>query len=247
MGNTMKTLDDSQLISFDIEDIIDKRWEIVKEMIYKDFSRGEFSFLDIGGGNGKFADRLLNEYPKCRVTILDNSQMLLNANLENPRKILICDSVENLDKLNITYDLISLNWLLHHLVGNSYAESRKNIYSTLSLVLKLLNEGGRISIFENMYDGILFKNWPGFLIYQLTSSKLIAKITKKMGANTAGVGVCFLSKNQWLSTFSKTDLTVLKYSDTEEPWPLPWTWKVFLHMGNIRKGHFWLTYLNKDK
>jgi ubiquinone/menaquinone biosynthesis C-methylase UbiE len=243
----MKILDDSQLISFDIEDIIDKRWEIVKEMIYKDFPSGEFSFLDVGGGNGKFADRLLNQYPKCTVTILDNSQMLLNANLENPRKILICDSVENLDKLNITYDLISLNWLLHHLVGNSYSESRLNISSTLSQVLKLLNDGGRISIFENMYDGIYFQNLPGFLIYELTSSKLIAKITKKMGANTAGVGVCFLSKNQWLSTFSKTDLTVLKYSDTEEPWPLPWIWKVFLHMGNTRKGHFWLTPSHKEK
>lgn len=59
----MKQLEDSQLETFDTEYVNNKRWAIVKEKIDKDFPDGNFTFLDIGGGNGKFADRLLKAYP----------------------------------------------------------------------------------------------------------------------------------------------------------------------------------------
>jgi hypothetical protein len=83
-------------------------------------------------------------------------------------------------------------------------------------------------------------NARGRLIFNLTSNKAIAGFTKKMGANTAGVGVCFLSQKQWVETLNQTSLNLLKYSD-DDKWGIPLKWQIFLHVGNIRCGHFWLS------
>ncbi|BAZ10908.1 hypothetical protein NIES4071_27320 [Calothrix sp. NIES-4071] len=237
--STLKTLDNSQLETFNTEYINDKRWEIIQENIDRDFSNGKFRFLDIGGGNGLFADKLLSNYPSSEGTVLDNSELLINKNKFNSKKALICDSVESLSLLKEKYDIIFFNWLLHHLVGSSYAESKSNILSALNSAIPLLSEHGRISIYENMYDGLILDGLPSALVYNLTSNSAIAGITKKMGANTAGVGVCFLSKNQWISTLNKTDLELIKYSD-DDKWSIPVAWNVFLHIKSIRCGHFWL-------
>jgi hypothetical protein len=236
----MKQLENAQLETFDTEYINDQRWEIIKEQIDKDFPNGDFSFLDIGGGNGVFADRLLNYYPQSKGTVLDNAQVLLDKNQINPRKTIICASVENLNSIENKYDLICFNWLLHHLVGNSYSETRINMSTAINSVIPLITPHGRVSIFENMYNGLAIDGLPSRLIFMLTSSKAITGIIKKMGANTAGVGVCFLSQKQWIETISKAGLKLLKYTDEEE-WTFPAKWRVFLHIGNIRYGHFWLT------
>ncbi len=236
----MKQLEDSQLEAFDTEYVDGKRWEIIKKQIDKDFPDGHFNFLDVGGGNGVFADRLLDYYPNSKGTVLDNSQLLLDKNQTNPRKTIICDSVKNLSAIENQYDLICFNWLLHHLIGYSYPETRSNMLTAIKAVLPLLSSQGRISIFENMYNGLIFDGLPSKLIFTLTSSKIIAGLIKKMGANTAGVGVCFLSQQQWIETISKTSLKLLQYTD-DDKWPIPLKWQVFLHIGNIRCGHFWLT------
>jgi len=235
----LKQLNDSQLQSFDTEYVNDRRWEIIKNKIDKDFPQGAFSCLDIGGGNGKLADRLLNSYPYCRVTVLDNSELLLSKNQPNKRKTIICESVKNLGQLDMKYDLVCINWLLHHLVSDSYRETRKNISQTLNDAALLLTSQGRISIFENMYDGIIVDQLPSYLIFHLTSAKAIKTLIKKMGANTASIGVCFLSKNQWYSTLKNTSLEILQYTD-DDPWSVPMIRKFFLHLGHIRAGHFWL-------
>lgn len=236
----MKQLEDSQLETFNTEYVTDQRWQIIKAQIDKDFPNGDFNFLDVGGGNGVFADRLLEYYPKSKGTVLDNAQVLLDKNQINPRKTIVCDSVENLNSIEIKYDLICFNWLLHHLVGNSYSETRKNMSTAINAVIPLLTPYGRVSIFENMYNGLAIDGLPSKIIFTLTSSKAIAGVIKKMGANTAGVGVCFLSQKQWIETISKTGLKLLKYTD-DEKWTIPIKWQVFLHIGNIRCGHFWLT------
>ena len=237
----MKQLEDSQLETFNTEYVNDKRWEIVKKQIDKDFPEGDFRFLDVGGGNGLFVDRLLENYPNSRGTLLDNSQLLLNKNKTNSRKKKICDSVENLSNLEGKYDLICFNWLLHHLVGNSYWETRKNISIALGDAISLLTYRGRISIFENMYNGLIFDGLPSHLIFNLTYNKTIASLIKKMGANTAGVGVCFLSRKQWIKVINRiNNLELLQYTD-DKKWNIPLKRQIFLHVGNTRCGHFWLT------
>jgi ubiquinone/menaquinone biosynthesis C-methylase UbiE len=236
----MKTLNDEQLETFDTEYVNEARWKLFEPCIERDFPDGNFSFLDIGGGNGRFADRLLLSYPNSTAAVLDNSQLLLDKNQPNSRKTLIKTSVETLEHhLDKKYDLICLNWVLHHLVSDSYNKTRNNITSTLTKMELLLTPMGRVSIFENMYNGLIIDNLPSYLIYQLTSSKSIARFIRSQGANTAGVGVCFLSQKQWCSTIEASGLEILQYSD-DEKWNIPWKRNVFLHIRNTRCGHFWL-------
>jgi hypothetical protein len=235
----MRTLDDTQLETFDTEYVNEARWQIITACIDRDFPQGDFRFIDIGGGNGKFTDRLLAAYPNATGTVLDNSQLLLDRNTHNPRKLLLNASIENLEtEVTQRYDIVFFNWVFHHLVGESYAESRRNIAKTLTKVETLLTDRGRLSIIDNMYNGSLVDGLPSWLIYQATSSKAIAKLVKKGGANTAGVGVCFLSRQLWHTTLRDAGLEILKYSD-DEPWEIPWTWHALLHIDHICCGHFW--------
>lgn len=236
----LKKLDDSQLVKFNQEYVNSNLWEMVITCIRKQFPEGDFSFVDLGGGNGLFTDRLLNEFPKSRATLIDNSKYLIAINQKHPRKTIICDSIENTHKYVKNADLIFYNWLLHHLVSDAYITTRKNIDRTLFTAKTLLSNRGRISIFENMYDGIYFDKLPSRLIFNLSSSKLLAPFIRKLGANTAGCGVCFLSQLEWVDTITKVGLSVDKYSD-DEPWTnISLYKKLILHLGPVRVGHFWV-------
>jgi len=237
----MKKLAENQVKAFDIEFVDENRWKRIKALIDLDFRNRPFHLLDVGGGNGLFADRILATYPNAQVTVLDTSEALLGKNALHPRKICLLESAENLNQLSMKYDLISFNWLLHHLVGNSLLQTRQNQIETLKIARNLLSPDGRISVFENGYEGWIFKHLPGQLIYFLTSLKSIAPLTKKLGANTAGVGVCFLSKEEWFKTMNQAGLTVINYSEPDEwTWSIQWYWRILLHVKYRVIGLFWL-------
>lgn len=237
----MKKLDDSQVEAFDTEYVHNDRWNLIKTHIDRDFPNGDFRFLDVGGGNGSFTDRLLKQYPQASATVLDSSELLLSRNQKDPRKTCLCESVENLNQLNEKFDIISVNWLLHHLVGESYQQTRDNQLNTLKTINTLLSQRGRVSVFENMYEGWLAENLPGKLIYFFTSLKSIAALTRGMGANTAGIGVCFLSKNQWFSTVHDAGLNVINYTEPDSwAWKISPLWRLLLNVRSRSVGHFWL-------
>jgi hypothetical protein len=73
---------------------------------------------------------------------------------------------------------------------------------------------------------------------------MLAPIIRKLGANTAGVGVCFLSQRQWVKTIISSGLIIDNYTD-DIPWQFPAYKKLFLHLGHVRIGHFWVS-LGKD-
>jgi len=237
----IKKLDDSQAQAFDTEYVDGRRWLVVKELIERDFPSGEFTFLDVGGGNGKFADRLLAQFPQARGTVLDNSEALLARNIKRDRKTIVCDSVENLSRMDAKFDIICVHWLLHHVVSYSYRRTTRNQLATLKVLRELLSPRGRISMFENMYEGWLLKASPVWIIYHLTSTKTIASIVRAMGANTAGVGVCFRSTKAWRRTVERAGLQINAYTEPDDwIWPLKPIWRVILQIRHIRVGHLWL-------
>jgi ubiquinone/menaquinone biosynthesis C-methylase UbiE len=235
----IEQLDEEQLGKFDKEHVNDRRWTPINRCIDRDFPDGEFKFLDLGGGNGLFADRVLANYPKSTCVVLDSSRSLLNKNKLHSRKRTVFDSVENLHRyVDEKYDLIFFNWLLHHLVGKTYSQSKENIKRTLRSAKSLLANEGRLSIYENMYNGLIIDRAPSWIVYHLTSSKAMAKLVKRR-ANTAGVGVCFFSYKRWCSVLRQSGFRVLDYTN-DDVWNIHWTWTAFLHIKHIRCGHFWL-------
>ena len=165
----MKKLADSQITAFDTESINDSRWKIIKNNIDRHFPDGKFTFADLGCGNGTFADKVLKEYPESAGTLLDNSDYLLSKNEPNSRKTIICDSIANASLYVKDINIVFMNWVLHHLVSDSYKESYSNINQVLTIAKSMLKNDGNsfISIFECMYNGIVFDSLPSYLIYYL--------------------------------------------------------------------------------
>ncbi len=234
----MRTLDDSQLEQFDDEYVSDDVWQEIEPAIAASFPDGRFTFIDIGGGNGRFADRMLAAFPECVGTVLDTSQLLLDRNTSNPRKSLLCESAQNIGTLGERFDVACLHMVLHHLIGETYGETRANIEAQLRATAAVLSDRGRISIFENLYDGWWVDGAPGRIIYRLTSSRRLRSVVGRMGANTAGVGVCFLSEKEWRSTVARSGLRI-ESEHVTEPRDIPRAWNVFLHVRSVRRGHFW--------
>lgn len=234
----MKTLDAAQLEAFDTEYVTEPRWLLFKSHLDRHFPEGDFSFLDVGGGNGVFADRLLAGYPAARGTVLDSAPSLLARNTPHERKTLQAQSAANLSHLEERFDLVCFNWVLHHLIGNSRKESIDHVRATLMSAVGLLTPRGCIAVFENFYQGYLVDDLPGSLIFNLTSSKALARVTKAMGANTAGLGVCFQSKRGWLDTIARAKLMPIGI-ELDQRWPIPWQWRVGLAVREVRIGLIW--------
>lgn len=211
MAANLNYLDEAQNAAFDTEyhsaaELTEKIAAIAR--VTRD---APFSILDVGGGNGVFLDRLLESFPNATGTLVDISQGLLDKNAPNPRKRLILGSVDQLDALigDETFDIITLNWLLHHLVNFRYDECRRNCVSMLSECRRRLKPNGRIIVAENMFNGFFGSNLPSWLIHRITTVRtgwFVALARRYF--NTAGVGVCFRSHDGWRAVFADSELAV---------------------------------------
>lgn len=237
----MRKLSDEQVEAFDRDYVDTRRLARVAAKIDSDFPDGSFTLLDVGGGNGRFADQLLALYPQARVTVLDNSEVLLARNKQHDRKQLRLGSANSLDALEESFDLISLHWLLHHLVGESFRETRANQVNTLRAARGLLSSRGRVSVFENDYHGWAPEPYPTWLIYQVTASRPLTRVAGALGANTAGVGVGFNSFEGWQRTIERSGLFIVDHAEPDN-WQrrLPWYVKLAVGLSDIRVGHYWL-------
>jgi hypothetical protein len=75
---------------------------------------------------------LLERFPNSDGVLLDVSEALLAQNTSRNRKQLVKASVSEMAAhFNRKFDLITINWLLHHLVGQTYKVSHYNATSVL--------------------------------------------------------------------------------------------------------------------
>ncbi|MEM9410288.1 MAG: class I SAM-dependent methyltransferase [Planctomycetota bacterium] len=240
--NRIRKLADDQVDAFDQEYINANLKPIWNRHCGEKFDKQDaFTILDVGGGNGKFIDSMLDEYPNATGIVLDNAETLLAKNIERHNKKLVQGSAEDIEKLlpDQRFDLITFHWVLHHFVIGDYQSTKQMVENVLRICASRLTEDGRVSVFENMYDGWLFTDMPGRIIYTLTSAQWLAPITRKFGANTGGIGVCFRSHRQWDAMLDRCGLEKVSYADGEE-FRKSWMRRYILHMGNVRSGHFWL-------
>lgn len=241
----VRVLDDNQLERFNHHLQSPQTQAHTIERLRERFGDGPFTFVDVGGGAGSFTDVILAEFPNAKGIVLDNSDYLLSKNTPLAAKQTVCASATemsaHIDKGSC--DVVFMNLMLHHMVGDSYALSRQLQTQVLNESIALLKPGGAISIIEQCFNGLVLHNLPGWLIYQATSSKLLARITKRLKANTAGVGVCFLSTDCWRKRFAAhPELGTPKVLGHQDPGikdhhPLV-RWA--LHIRSIDRTHFWM-------
>lgn len=238
---TSPALQDDQLEQFDFEFANDQMREDFFALVSANFGDRAFTHLDVGGGNGRFTDRLLERFPRCRSTVVDVAEILLRRNRPHPRKEVLLAAAEQMHRHlgGRRFGLITLNWMLHHLSAGSYHRTRGHQLAVLREVERFLAPGGRVSVFEDLIEGLLVRDLPSWLVYQVTSSTLLAPLVRRLGANTAGTGVCFLTERQWRGVFGRAGYDVAQY--------IPyWAWQLsrvkclVLHIKTMRNGLFWL-------
>jgi len=220
---------------------LDAKFQLLDELI----EDRPFKVLDLGGGNGLFADQLLARFPKSSVAVLDISSLLLENNTLSYRKELIQGSIEFMGDILVgrKFDCITVNWVLHHLVGRNYDACRKNCLDTLKQCRNLLNPNGILLVAENMFDGYLRSNLPSHLIYAITSIRApwFVRLTKRF-FNTAGVGVCFRSQQAWQDIFAESGFDSIAFQ-RGYVWELRSLRAMAFHLLFLRSvchGHFFL-------
>lgn len=241
MVGEARKLQEDQTEDFNVEYVCEQEWKLIEPAFDSRFADRAFSFLDVGGGNGNFADRLLQRYPAATGTVVDCARGLLAQNASHPRKKLILGSAEHLTRTfqKKTFDLIIFNWALHHFVTSTYSGTRRLQRQILAQARGLLEPDGVISVFENMYNGLVLDGLPGRLIFHATASRAFAPVARKLGANTAGCGVCFLSRRQWEEEAERAELRIASYVDGF-PKDLSLVKKAALNVASVHHGHFFL-------
>lgn len=184
------------------------------------FPSGPQFILDLGGGTGRFADAMLKAFPQTNVVVLDVSEYLLSLNKPDPRKTTVHGSVEDMTTIlsGYRFDVIGVNWLLHHLVGWSHSNCKENCISALIKAQQILSQNGVIAITENIFDGPFGTNIPSHVIFGITRIRNphFVKIARRY-FNTSGVGVCFRSKRNWERVIHNSGLQAdMIYRN---PWP----------------------------
>jgi ubiquinone/menaquinone biosynthesis C-methylase UbiE len=240
---SVKKLDDSALAAFDHDYVTDAAFDAIAAQIRRDFPTGRFSFIDIGGGKGFLTDRLLADFAGSEGVVLDNADLLLHENVPHSRKRLVLGSATDLRRIfaDERFDLAFFNFALHHFIGTSYADTRRLQRESLRQASLMLTPAGRVSVSEITYNGALVDNLPSHIVYRLTSSKLLAPLIGRLGANTAGTGVCFMSTKTWAREFDRLGYTA---SVTREPAP-PRSLRsrarlAAVSAGSVANAHFWL-------
>lgn len=245
-------LNETQTAAFDAEYHSGMELEAKFLFLERQLNDSSFTVLDLGGGNGVFVDHLLARFPEGSATILDSSSLLLQKNNPSNRKSLIHGSIEYVSEIfgERTFDCITMNWVLHHLVGNSYRACLENCRKTLTQCRELLKPDGILIIAENMFDGYLGTNVPSHLIYFITALRQpwCVRFTKRF-FNTAGTGVCFQSQREWQHIFAQAGFDVAAFQRG-----LEWSWlehtvrrRDFRNMAvhslflkSVSHGHFFL-------
>lgn len=169
--------------------------------------------LDVGGGNGTFLDTMLKALPESTGTLVEMSKAMADKNEASDRKTVICENflewARAAEKRSARYDVIFFNFVLHHFIGNNRSQSILLQRNALHAAQSILAEGGLIVVYEIHYNGLFKDEIPSRLIHTLASSRILAPLTRRMGANTAGYGVCFHSESYWRSLYSLLGLRIV--------------------------------------
>jgi SAM-dependent methyltransferase len=205
-------LGEDRIEEFDSATTAEHTIEPVKEFIRRSIKRNDLLFVDVGGGNGTFLDSLLRDFPRARGINVDASPSMCKKNRPDERKTVHCGDFSSWAgqraRTSSRVDVVFFNFVLHHFVSSTYPESVASQRAALEAASQIIPADGLVIVYEINYNGGLADDLPARLIYGLTSSRLLSPFARRMGANTAGYGVCFHSERFWKGLFLEVGLSV---------------------------------------
>ena len=204
-------------------------------------SEEPLALLDVGCGGGAFLDMFLDRFPAGTATGVDISQQMLGRNLPNVRKTLLAGDALALSAKIGEFDAISVDTMMHHLIAREgYRQTIERIRRFLLSLHSLMRPSGVIVIREIYHEFRVRPALGSRTIFEMTTLKvpaMIERVMRRAGLQTANVGVCFLTREQWQKLFDETGFTVAAMED--HPWPgQPYRRFGFAQSGDL---HFVLT------
>lgn len=191
--------------------------------------------VDIGGGVGHFA-RALKDHLNLRTRVIDMDPVSVRACRDAGLDAEVGDAL-NLPARG-DEAVVCLNLILHHLVAPS-ADATSDLQRRAIRPWRC-----RIFVNEYIYESYV-GNLSGWLIYQVTSSRLLSAIAKlgskfvpSLRANTFGVGVRFRAHREWVELFRSEGFEVERVTLGEEE-PVSPIWRLLL-IKAIRRDSFLL-------
>lgn len=208
--------------------------------------------LDIGGASGHFAYLLKQYFAENEVEVFVVDMMEYNTWRKDELGSdihFVCESVENLSSLfsEKSFDIIFANRVFHHLIDKTWVKTLNGMECCMSVIRSLLKEGGMLCIMDHFYNGIIADSSTSFLIYILTSIKnpAFARLVKKLGAEAAGVGVCFQSEKMWMKRLEKCGFDI-KYVERSEYYRLSGIKRIGLLSKNVSRNNIICAVSRKD-
>ena len=202
MKTEQKILTYDQIATFYHQDFVERQISDFMALLGPSATPAIGAIIDIGGGCGFFA-KALQDRLGVKVKVLDSDRQSLNACEQKGVQTICGDALE--PTINGDEEIVCLNLILHHLVG----ESEHATYKMQGHALAVWHSTATaVFVNEYIYESFLFRNWSGWCIYQITSNvfisaicKWIAKYCPSLKANTFGVGVRFRSHEEWRRMF----------------------------------------------
>jgi ubiquinone/menaquinone biosynthesis C-methylase UbiE len=183
--------------------------------------RKNLKILDIGGASGNFALSLSEFFSniKCEIFVVDTTQYETWMQYKN--KINFIEGSAN--KLTTIFreekfDLIFANRVFHHFINRTWEKTIHGMIEIMKQIFTLLKQDGVFCINDHFYNGLFYDKATSKIIYMLTSCTLqpIVKLCKKLGAESAGVGACFLSKKMWITILTNTGFIIDRIMESEK-------------------------------
>ncbi len=174
----------------------DKRWHdpllinTLSESIYQNLS-SDSRVLEVGGGSG-YILRTIAEATKAKCVInCELSADVYNSQVDSKIQ-LVKGTALGLPFTDKCFDFVLSVDLLHHLVGKSMRNSRRNQLAALAEMSRVASDNGLILIYETCYGSEL----SNFLVFyaSLCASKLGIDVSWLYLQKQAIV--CFLTRNQ---------------------------------------------------
>jgi len=178
--------------------------------------------LDVGSGGGIWADLFLDDYPRARLFCLDISLVMLGKGRPRHGKHLVVGDGNRLPFPNWSFDLINLDSLMHHLVDRrGYLATILNIIKFLRSLKSVLTPRGKVIISEIYHESIIRDDLASRLLFIVSTSTLPRLLTRPLKSfiRTQGVGICFLSRKQWLWVIAQSGYRIEGCKEIE--WHIP--------------------------
>jgi SAM-dependent methyltransferase len=239
--NNIKIINEHQKQTYESEDkrVSKELIEIFSDTLEKFKNRNTLKILDIGGGSGYFA-LAIQEYfnnQSCEVIVVDATHYD-TWNLFADKVTFLNQSVDELNQIftEQNFDLVFANRVFHHFIRDSWKSSINGMSGIMKSIAFILKPDGYFCITDHFFDGLVYDEASSRIIYMLSSCKWkpVIAVCNKAGVDSAGVGVCFLSRKLWVKLLFDAGFEIEKI--IEQNWPKVKQWYIKIFFLNKRNN-----------